>query len=85
MKKLLISAAIVLSTVLTFGQQASEPKCKAVTKTTKQPCKNDAKENGFCGAHDPNRPKCGFLKKDGEACKMNVKKIGDKCYHHNGK
>jgi len=36
----------------------------------------------YCHFHDPARPTCGFIKKNGESCKMKVKTQGQRCHNH---
>lgn len=83
MKTLIIAALLSLS--LSSIAQDTRPLCSSKTKAGIA-CKNKAKENStHCAVHDPNASRCGFVKKDGEKCKMRVKVAGTRCHHHAGK
>jgi hypothetical protein len=79
MKKLLLLSAIVL---VTAAAQAQRPTCKGTTKAG-QPCKSTiVLKSGYCRSHDPNQPKCAFIKADKTRCKIAVNKAGELCHVH---
>lgn len=81
MKKLLFALLLISATATVIGQTATH--CKG-TKADGTPCKSTILlKDGYCRAHSPSTPKCGFIKKDGKPCKMIVSKAGDRCKYHN--
>lgn len=65
--------------------QDTRPLCAGKTKAGIA-CKSHAQANStYCGAHNPNVVRCGFVKKDGNKCQMRVKSAGTRCHHHAGK
>lgn len=81
MKSIILSALLAIS----MGALAQDkPKCSATTKAGVQ-CHAKAKPGStYCGTHDPNVSRCGFKKKNGEACRLRVKVAGTLCHHHKG-
>jgi hypothetical protein len=83
MKSILFALLLVVS----FGSYAQDarPMCAGKTKAGNA-CHNHAQEkSAYCGMHNPNAPRCGFVKKDGDKCQMRVKVAGSRCHHHVGK
>jgi hypothetical protein len=83
MKKLIVLLALVAS--LSVTAQDNRPLCAGKTKAGIA-CKNHAQDkSSYCGMHNPNAARCGFVKKDGNKCQMRVKVTGSRCHHHAGK
>lgn len=81
----MIVATAVLTVGMFFMASAQDrPMCAGKTKTGVA-CRNHAKENSsYCGVHSESGVyRCGFVKKDGNPCKIRVKKSGERCHHHN--
>lgn len=82
MKSILTTIALVLIAATSQAQTKQEEHCKATTKAG-NPCKGKPANNtAYCFTHNPNANRCGFIKKNGEPCKMQVKEKGTKCRYH---
>jgi hypothetical protein len=80
MKKIIILAAALLISAAVNAQRIT---CKGTTKAG-QPCQSTivSKATGYCRAHDPAALRCGFIKPDGQPCKMVVSLKGELCRFH---
>lgn len=86
MKKLTLALALICATLTIMAQN---PQCKAKRYDAKLKdsvqCRmpsNFIGPNGYCPAHNPDLPRCGATKKDGQQCRMRVDKAGDRCRFH---
>jgi hypothetical protein len=65
-----------LSTLTSIAQDKQQ--CKGTTTKGVQ-CKNQQPAQ-YCRFHNPETPRCGFIKKDGKPCRNTVKVAGQRCH-----
>jgi hypothetical protein len=80
MKRLLLASALVLTSLVSFGQD--KPKCKGITKAGKACQSTIVMKNGFCRVHNPSAIRCGAPTKAGKPCQSIVKTAGERCRFH---